>query len=587
MKTSPLTVAAKRILDDQLRSLYGPDRASECLMRLEQILQAHVQTAPAPPATAGPLSERDAVLITYADMLEAPGAVPLQTLAGFIARHLDGLLSGVHLLPFFPSSSDDGFSVVDYRTVSPELGSWDDVERIAKDARLMLDAVINHASVQSAWFRAFLAGQPPYKDYFITVDPDTDLSDVVRPRDLNLLTRFETASGTRHVWTTFSEDQADLNFANPEVLLEMIDLLFEYVRRGAQIIRLDAVAFLWKEIGTPSIHLKQTHQVVQLFRTLIDELAPWVYLITETNVPHKENISYFGDGTNEAHMVYQFPLPPLVLHTFTSGDATRLTAWASELSLPSGQTYFFNFLASHDGIGIRPVREILTDSELEALVERTLAHGGQVSYRSVKGGGRLPYELNITYFDALSEPGEVEGAPQRAVARFLASQAIMLSLAGVPGIYFHSLFGSRNDYAGVQRTGARRSINRERLALAALQAELKREGSLRSTVFQGYRRLLSARRSHPAFHPAGEQRVLALDPHVFAVMRLSSRDGRSVLCLHEVSGRPWRGSLAAAAPSAGSSRDLLTGERVDLSACSLDPYQVRWLSLEQERSGSG
>ncbi|HEY5902515.1 MAG TPA: alpha-amylase family glycosyl hydrolase, partial [Anaerolineales bacterium] len=341
------------------------------------------------------MSQQDSLLITYPDQVQEPGSSPLRSLGEFCRERLSGLVSGIHILPFYPWTSDDGFSVVDYRQVSPEYGTWDDLGLLGRDFRLMFDAVINHASVESPWFQGFLAGEPPYRQYFITPLAGADLSAVVRPRALPLLTRFETADGPQHVWTTFSADQADLNYKDPAVLLEIIDVLLFYVLRGADFIRLDAIAYLWKEPGTSCISLPQTHAVVQLFRAILDELAPHVSLITETNVPHAENISYFGDGRNEARLVYNFSLPPLVLHAFQTGSAEVLSRWAGTLTLPSPEVTFFNFLASHDGIGLNPLRGILTEHEIERVIERAIAHEGLVSMKSDPEGTARAYELNI------------------------------------------------------------------------------------------------------------------------------------------------------------------------------------------------
>jgi sucrose phosphorylase len=306
------------------------------------------------------LSERDALVIAYGDHVREPGVAPLRSLNRLLDRHAGGLISGVHVLPFFPSSSDDGFSVIDYRRVEPSLGSWDDISALGRDFQLMFDGVFNHASAESDWFRRFLREDPEYQDWFITVEGNPDLSKVVRPRTLPLLTSFETASGPKKVWTTFSADQVDLNVKNPDVLLALFDVLLAYVKRGAGLIRLDAIAYLWKEIGTSCIHLPQTHRVVQLMRAVLDQVAPDVMLVTETNVPHRDNISYFGDGTDEAQLVYNFALPPLVLHSLVSGNAEALTRWAGTLKLATTKVTFLNFLASHDGIGVTPVRGILS-----------------------------------------------------------------------------------------------------------------------------------------------------------------------------------------------------------------------------------
>lgn len=581
MKNGPLDPSTVERLKRHLALLYGESNLGDILSRIERIVQNHLAQSPSNTAHAGPLTERDAVLITYGDQVLHNGQLPLQTLTSFLQTHLKEVISGIHILPFFPYSSDDGFSVIDYRLVNPDIGNWEDFTEIASEFRLMVDAVVNHISVRSDWFQGFLKGVPHYQDYFISVNPEADLSMVVRPRDLPLLTPFDSHSDQLHIWTTFSADQADLNYGNPEVLLEIIDLLLFYIRQGVQLVRLDAIAFLWKEIGSTSIHLPQTHAIIQLLRTIVDSIAPWVYLITETNVPHHENVSYFGDGNNEAHLVYQFALPPLVLHTLLAGDAASLTAWASELETPSQNTTFFNFLASHDGIGLRPAQNYLSGSDMDRLVEWTEECKGGVSYRRVGEGGRNPYELNITYFDALRDPDSADTPSKKWISRFICSQAIMLSMAGIPGIYFHSLFGSRNDLMGVEATGQLRSINRQKIQADELAQKLSDPISTASQVYRAYCQLLRARRGHPAFNPYAPQRVLDLHPSVFALLRTDLDGLRRMICLHEVAGRTTRLNVDIRESATTQAIDILTTEELDLSACELDPYQVRWITIDE------
>ncbi len=600
---------------DHLTFLYGAERALALLERLRAILTKFRQRNPQLPAARESLApqerltERDAILITYGDQVMEPGKPPLQTLAEVLEKYVRGVITGVHVLPFFPYSSDDGFSVIDYTTVNPDFGTWADIERLGRNFHLMFDAVINHISAHSGWFQEFLKGNPEFADYFIVVEEGTDLSQVVRPRALPLLTRVQTAhpstglrraprlelgteaqssrSGHRSerlVWTTFSADQIDLNYANPEVLLRIIEILLFYVERGAEIIRLDAIAYLWKKIGTPCIHLEETHRVVKLFRTVFDAVAPHVMLITETNMPHKENISYFGDGTDEAQMVYQFPLAPLVLNAFHSGSARHLSEWAATLETPSDMTTFFNFLASHDGVGVTPALGILSSGEIQELVEKTKAHGGYVSYRANPDGTQSVYELNISYFDALSDPRAAEPLDLQA-RRFLASQAIMLSLAGVPGIYVHSLFGSHSYHAGVEQTGHYRSINREKFRRSDLERELANPTSLRNRIFYSYLHIIRTRTAHRAFHPNGPQQVLSVHPALFVLLRTAPDGSASLLCIHNVSNaeQPFQANLDSLLfPCSGQVHDLITGATfpVDVSGnltLQLAPYQVLWL----------
>jgi sucrose phosphorylase len=560
--------------------LYGNETGRTTFARLESLIERY--HSPVSDKAATGLSQWDVILITYGDQVQQPGEMPLKTLAGFCSKRLAGLVSSLHILPFYPYSSDDGFSVIDYRQVDPALGSWEDLAVLGLDFRLMYDAVINHVSAQSAWFQGFLAGVKRYQDYFIVVEGHSDLSKVVRPRTLPLLTHFPTATGEKAVWTTFSADQIDLNYHNPELLLEILDLLLFYAQQGAEFIRLDAIAYLWKEIGTSCIHLPQTHAVVRIMHAVLEQVAPQVRLITETNVPHAENMSYFGDGKNEAQLIYNFALPPLLLYTLQQGDANPLSAWASALSLPTDQVTFFNFLASHDGIGVAPLHGILPESAIMDLVSRTLAQGGLVSYRANPDGSQSPYELNVNYFDALADPDAGEPLDLQ-IERFCAAHAIQLALVGLPGIYFHSLFGSRGWPEGVQLSRRNRSINRQKLALAELEFDLNNPSSLRSRVFGRLTRLLRARASHAAFQPYGEQRVLDCGPQVFGLLRGAPDATGQVLCLQNVSAQPAMVNLPAEITTHHETvTDLITGNRLSIGSgqlLRLVPYQTVWMAL--------
>jgi len=588
-------MSASERIRQKLSFIYGEEVAQSLWPQMEAILDNfHQQISEKQAASpSGQLSQRDAILITYGDQIQAPDRPPLQALAEFLESHLQEAISGVHILPFFPYSSDDGFSVIDYRKVNPASGSWQDVDRLESNFRLMFDAVINHISRESEWFQGYLRNEVPYSAYFITVNPDMDLSMVVRPRALPLLTRVETLEGPRHVWTTFSDDQIDLNYANPQVLLEIVDLLLFYVAHGAEIIRLDAIAYLWKEPGTPCIHLPQTHAVVKLFRAVLDAVAPGVLLITETNVPHEENISYYGEvlpetgRTDEAQLVYQFPLAPLVLHSFIAGSARALSRWAAGLHAPGP---FFNFIASHDGIGLMPARGLLAEAEIQALVDRTLEHGGQVSYKTNQDGSRSVYELNITLYDVLNDPENPD--LEIDVRRFLASQVIMLSLAGVPGIYVHSLFGSRNCQPCLERSGRARSINRQKFQKADLISALKAPASRTASVFMGYRHLLLQRAEHAAFHPQGAQKLLIqeggpLGERVFGLLRSAPDESEQIVCLVNVSSERQEVRLdpnAWESLEAGAWRDLISGKTYSSPpsgvSIPLKAYDYVWLCPE-------
>ena len=391
---------------------------------------------------------------------------------------------------------------------------------------LMLDFVVNHVSQESEWFQSYLAGTPPYDRFFIEASPDDDLSGVTRPRSLPLLSDFDTSRGKRWLWTTFSRDQLDLNYAEPQLLAEVISILLDYVSHGARIIRLDAIAYLWKEIGTNCIHLPQTHAVVKLFRDVLEAVAPHVLLLTETNVPHDENISYFGDG-DEAHMVYQFSLPPLMVDAFLNEDAEPLKRWLSALQPPPDGATWFNFTASHDGIGVRPLEGNLPDERLARLVQKIRDREGLVGTRRRPDGTDSPYELNVSYVDAVA-PDDRDVVNHGR--RFLSSQAFMMALQGMPAIYFHSLVGTQNDLAGVEASGIPRRINRRKFELTELNTRIAKAGSLQQIIFDGMKRLISIRTAQPAFHPNVPQRFVETgSPHVVAFERRCGESGRAIL----------------------------------------------------------
>ncbi|MBP7829130.1 MAG: sugar phosphorylase [Kiritimatiellae bacterium] len=551
-------------LRGRFERLYG-NRADRCLSRLAMMIGRYgLGEEPVPP---GPRwTEKDAWLITYADAIRAAGEKPLATLKRFLDRRLAGAINTAHLLPFFPSSSDDGFSVVHYRTVRPELGSWADIRALGESFGLMMDLVLNHVSRRSGWFLDYQAAVAPGRHYFIEADPAADWTAVMRPRSTPLLHPVETRGGTRHVWTTFSEDQVDLDYSNPDVLFELLDILLFYVSMGARVIRLDAIAYLWKKPGTPCIHLPETHEIVKLMRDFLALAAPRVLLLTETNVPHGENVAYFGNG-DEAHLVYQFSLPPLILHALLRGDASALTRWAGELAAPPPGCTFLNFTASHDGIGVRPLQGLVPDGEIRWLENEVRARGGQVSHKRNADGSESPYELNCAWFSALSDPD-----PERHAARFLCSQAMMLALRGVPALYLNNLLAAPNDAEAVSRTGRARSINRRAWTEAEVQARLDDPGSPAARVFRALTDLLKSRAAQSAFHPDGEQRILDLGPAVFAVERTAPGGGGRVLALHNCSERTVEVRLPGDTGWKGMVGDPWAGPRP-----ALRPYAFAWL----------
>lgn len=513
--------------------------------------------------------EKDVVLITYADQFSAAGENALPVFTRFYNKWLSHSFSHVHLLPFYPWSSDDGFSVIDYHEVAPETGTWSDIAELKQSASLMFDYVCNHMSAKSQWFANYLQQTPGYEDFFISVDPKTDLSAVTRPRALPLLTPFTLHDGSvRHLWTTFSEDQIDLNFASPDVLIAMVDVLLHYLMEGANYIRLDAVGFMWKIPGTHCIHLEQTHQLIQLFRAITEAVAPGTVIITETNVPHKDNISYFGNGENEAQMVYQFSLPPLVLHAIHRQDVRTLSQWASSLELPSTKTTWFNFLASHDGIGLNPLRGILPESDILSLVEKLQQEGALVNWKNNPDGTRSPYEINVTYLDALSPKN---AADNERIARFILAHAVLLSFPGVPAIYIQSVLGSRNDYEGVERLGYNRAINRKKYIAGEIDSELSNTTGIRHKIFKQLSELIAIRRAEQVFHPDSHALFETSGKHILKIIRVAKK-GERITALFNFS------QYIQTVNSEGTSgTELIAKENISGTTLTLNPWQVMWI----------
>ncbi|MAT52248.1 MAG: alpha-amylase [Porticoccaceae bacterium] len=520
----------------------------------------------------------DVFLITYGDSILREGERPLKTLNSFLDTRLKDSVSGVHILPFFPYSSDDGFAVMDFAAVNPDLGTWQDIRDLSGHYDLMGDLVINHCSSRSQWFENFLADREPGRGYFIDVPADTDISQVVRARTHPLLREVDGKGGKKHVWCTFSHDQVDLNFANPGLLTEIVGIIRQYLDNGVRVFRLDAVGFIWKELGSPCINHPRAHEIVRLIRTLVEHAAPGAIIITETNLPNHENLSYFGNG-NEAHAIYNFSLPPLLVHALVTGTSRHLTAW--QMSMPPARigTAFFNFIASHDGIGLRPAEGLLDDGDIEQLIELMQQFGGRISWRVAQDGVNKPYEINITLFDALQ--GTLDGPDNWNIQRFLCAHAIMLALEGIPALYIHSLIGTRNFHEGVEKTAHNRTINRYKWLFDELTDLLDDPDNPHARVFQGLLALIQIRRRQPAFHPNATHFTLHLGEQIFGFWRQSMDRTQSIFCLHNVSAEPVTVALSAInLISTDNWTDLITGTvftdlRRDLT---LNPYQTLWLS---------
>ena len=564
-----------RLIKESLEFIYSEEDSAHAFEKILKLINKYKQKVK---STQHYLTQKDIILITYGDQVFHHGETALTTLSRFLNDYVQDVINTVHILPFCPYSSDDGFSIVNYKGVCPLKGSWKDIENIRKNHRIMFDGVINHVSQLNNWFSHFLSDIPAYEDFFIEIDPSTDLSNVVRPRTSPLLTEFFDNEGKiRNIWTTFSGDQVDLNYSNYKVLLKVLDVLLFYIERGASLIRLDAIAFVWKEAGTPCVHLPQTHELIQLMREVMHAVAPEVIIITETNVPHGENVSYFGSGNDEAQMIYNFALPPLLAFSILKADTCKLTNWAQELSLPGTGVCFFNFTASHDGIGVRAVNDILDDKEMHFLLKSCIKHGGLVSYRAIGDEEESPYELNCSYMDLLTHPDESDNT---RVKRMILSQAVVLAMPGVPGIYFHSLVGSGNYHEAVRKTRVNRTINRDKLNYDHLKELLDEEGSLQKTLFKRYKQLLSIRIRETAFDPFGRYEFPELGSKVFAIKRYAEDNGESILAIFNFDGENVEINL----PDWDTEHyiDIITHTKVHKHNLLLEPYQIVWLKKYKE-----
>jgi len=566
-----------RRVEDHLGRLYPEAPRGALALRLLEAIGIEGGEAPERVDPLSLWSESDVLMISYGDSFLAPGESRLRTLRRFLEQHVADAISGVHILPFYPHSSDGGFAVIDYTAIDPTLGSWDDISAISERFTLMGDLVLNHVSSESEWFQQFLQGREPGVDYFIAPGLDADLDSVVRPRTHPVLTPVVTSRGERHVWCTFSRDQVDLDYSNPEVLLEVLRVIDRYLRAGMRILRLDAVAYLWKELGTSCIHLPETHEVIRLIHTLLEWREPHAVLVTETNVPNRENLTYFGNR-DEAHAIYNFSLPPLIIDALLRGSANNLRMWMAGMPpAPAGCTYL-NFIATHDGIGLRPAEGILSRESRDRMIATVEPQGGRVSSYGTADGPQ-PYELNVSLYDALAETHD--GPDEWHFGRFICAHTIMLGIEGIPAFYVHSLLGTANDISAVEISGHNRDINRRRLDYEELAAELANPASRPARVLGELRRRIAIRRRQPAFHPNAAQFTLQLGASVFAFWRQSLDRDQSIFALHNVGRRPRQIPLSRLNLILTDRwHDLLgDGRVVELHGeLDLGPYQSVWLT---------
>ena len=520
------------------------------------------------------ISEKTSLVISYGDNIYSSQSSSMKIFQKFFQKNLEKLFDTIHFLPFYPSSSDSGFAVKDHYQIDKKIGNWSDLKKISKSKKIMADVVINHASARGLWFKNFLKRKKPGKDYFLTVNSKFNTSKVVRPRDHKLLKKIKIFEKNDYLWRTFSPDQIDLNFKNPSVLLRFIKIIIYLINNGVTIFRLDAIAYLWKQNGTKCINLSQTHEIIKLLRVVTSLLNVQTLIITETNLPEKENLSYFGKN-NEANWVYNFSLPPLLIHAFLFENSSYLNQWSRKLPSTKHGNCYLNFIASHDGIGIRPTEGILNEKTLSSFLKRLKKNGSKFSYRKVQNKSKKVYEANITVFDALRK-SDFDPKGLFFLERYVSAHAIMISFEGIPAVYLNSLFGKSNDEAKYIITGNNRDVNRYKWNFNNITTKLRDKKSKQSIFYRNIGALLEIKRKQKAFHPNASRININLGPKIFCFKRISKDKKQSIICMTNLSSKIQTPNFK----KIGNYRDLLNSNLKFREGTSLilKPFQTVWLT---------
>lgn len=522
-------------------------------------------------------SEKDFLLITYADSIKKNNQKNLITLNSFLKKYCKEF-SYIHILPFFPFSSDDGFAVEDYKKIKIEHGSWKDLKKITKTFDIMVDLVINHCSSNNKLFKNFLEDKNPGKDFFINSEKKFPKSNkIVRPRSSDLSKKVLVDRKNTYVWCTFGHDQVDFDFRNPNVLLYFFEIIKFYLDQDIKALRLDAVAFLWKELGTRCINLPQTHNIIRLIRLIIDRFYNKTLIITETNIPSHENLTYFGNN-NEAHCIYNFSLAPLLIHAVVSGNSFYLKKWSRGMPPAQENNSYLNFLSTHDGIGMRPVEGILPENEIQKYFNFFKKQGGLFSYRT-NAGKKSVYEVNITLLEAFKEC--YNGKDKFVLERFILAHTILFSMEGIPAIYIQNYLGSKNDNAKVKKTNSFRSINRRNWNFDSLVKIFKNKSNINSKILHSLNRLMVLRKKQIAFHPNATQFTLQLGDIFFGIWRQSIDRSQSIFCISNLTNVKQKISLLDInLISTNNWFDILSNKKIKNIGDELlfKPYQTFWIT---------
>lgn len=524
-------------------------------------------------------NESHSVLITYADSIYKNGEATLKTLSGLLSKHFGSLSKVVHILPFLKSTSDGGFAVSSYDYLEEKFGGWDDLKNISKNHDLMADLVLNHVSSSHPWVQQFIKSQEPGISNVFSPKQSLDWSNVVRPRSSSLFSQINTEDGPKQVWTTFGPDQIDLNWHNPKMTIEFLNLIITYLSNGIKWFRLDAVGFIWKESGTTCLHLPKAHSIVKLLRILLNNLLNNGVLITETNVPQKENLSYLIPD-DEAHMAYNFPLPPLLLEAIITSRADILNSWIFDWPILPEDTTLFNFTASHDGVGLRALEGLMNEQRIKELLINCEKRGGLVSHRRLSNGDDKPYELNISWWSAMEDSSR--DAKRFQYERFILSQLFVMALKGVPAFYLPALLASENDIKSFSMTGQRRDLNREKFKSENLLAALNNPESNANKNLKYLRNAMDVRSELKQFHPCSEMKCLSKGRSDIVVIK-RSKGLESLFAIHNMTANKINyqlndNDLPKINDNDFNTHDFLTSTKFNCKNISLDPFQVIWLS---------
>jgi glycosidase len=624
-----ISTSQKNSILRKLSFVYGSE-AEELFLEIVQLLDSFLEQQPKAPDQSIPnvlhipkFSHKDIILNSYPDSIISESTSPLAALRKFGEEFLSNTINGIHILPFYPWDTDRGFSVLDYYEVDPRNGSWQDIRAIASTFdSLMIDVVINHASIDNSIVQQALLKQD-YHNYVLTFDDQNkpshdELVKITRARPSPVLTRYALVKdsfdndkatlvhpeekGQGWVWTTFSRSntpdgnidtrQVDFNFKNSKVFIEFLKIILEYISHGARWIRLDAIGYLWKEIGTNCLHRPQTHVITQLYSEILALLESFsIVLIAEVNEPQEKALQYLGlTEEPESDMIYLFTHFPLAVHAILSGTAKYYMNWLPSL-IPAIGKLFVTVLGTHDGMGQKPIGDWLPSSEKEFL-QTTLVnkHGALPNFAHLSGGQKIIYELCSTPWSFIN-PKNSKHDRKIAIRRYSAVFTLGLMIKGVPSIYINGLLGIPNSEETLDEN---RTVNRQRLNESELLNILRDEANINSQILTELLRITEIRQNEPSFDLAGRFKPVTIHDSIVSIILSSNDQKDNLLAMVNVSNEIVNLKLDLKNLGGNKQRpeihlvDILANEIIretsNISEISvmLEPYQARWIKSQFE-----